>query len=141
MFFLFLLLWFFYFLDLYVLHYLFYSSFFSSWLLVLFPCLETSTTVLAIGPEEMVINVLHFFMQSMMQRTQELSPNVSIIFTSHAFLNGWKEVTLALYVIRFALQIWLLGLSIYMNNYAGIIYIFIYLFIIDVCLNRSVHFF
>ena len=44
----------------------------------------------------------YLHMHSMTQRIQNLSQNVNIIFTSHAFWSGWKEVTPALYVIRFA---------------------------------------
>ncbi|KAK2965587.1 hypothetical protein RJ640_006202 [Escallonia rubra] len=43
--------------------------------------------------------VLH---QNMMQRIQELPQNVTINFTFHAFLSGWKEVTPAPSAIRFA---------------------------------------
>ncbi|WRX11239.1 hypothetical protein QQP08_003726, partial [Theobroma cacao] len=39
---------------------------------------------------------------SMTQRIQNLSQNVNIIFTFHAFWSGWKEVTPAPYAIRFA---------------------------------------
>lgn len=39
-------------------------------------------------------------LQNMMQKIQKLSLNVSIIFTLHVFLNGWKEVTHVLCVIR-----------------------------------------
>ncbi|KAK3009613.1 hypothetical protein RJ639_013798, partial [Escallonia herrerae] len=39
---------------------------------------------------------------NMMQRIQELPQNVTINFTFHAFLSGWKEVTPAPSAIRFA---------------------------------------
>lgn len=40
-------------------------------------------------------------MQSMMLRIQVLSRDANTTFTSHAFLNGWKEVMPAPYVIRY----------------------------------------
>lgn len=37
----------------------------------------------------------------MKQRTRDCSLNVATIFISHAFLNGWKEAKLVLFVTRF----------------------------------------
>jgi hypothetical protein len=42
-----------------------------------------------------------FLMQNTMTRIQKIWQNVNIIFIYLAFLNGWKEVTPVLYVIRF----------------------------------------
>jgi hypothetical protein len=42
-----------------------------------------------------------FLMQNMMTRILKIWQNVNTIFIYLAFLNGWKEVTPVLYVIRF----------------------------------------
>ena len=59
-------------------------------------------------------------MQSMMLKIQILSRDVNTTFTSHAFLNGWKEVIPAQYVIRYQiclLQICSLLIFCYLINW------------------------
>lgn len=54
-------------------------------------------------------------MQSMMLRIQVLSRDVNTTFTSHAFLNGWKEVMPAPYVIRYQLCVLQMCAVIYIS--------------------------
>ena len=58
---------------------------------------------------EISISIIFFSsLQNMIKRIRNLPQNVTIIFTLHAFWNGWKEVRPVLFVIRLALTCYFL---------------------------------